>query len=144
MLAITWRLLLWLIPIGVNIYADRKGRKPHYLVVNILRAMAAIVHGGLFVNNYEGYWYYWWPVLLFQVTSYWILFELGLNLAWNYYHKHPNEKRPLLYYDNKEKDSGWIDRFFSWAGKTAHTATKILVLLAMIYSIILIFQRGVQ
>lgn len=141
---ILWRLLVWLIVPIVNAYADRKGAKRHYYIIFILRAGAAIVHGALFINDYKGYWYYWWPVLLFQVTSFWIFFELLLNIWWNRYHKDPREKRALLYYDRKEKDSGWIDRFFAWTGPAMHTTAKILALAIMIFSTILIYKRGIQ
>lgn len=138
---ILWRLLVWFIPILVNVYADRKGRKPNYVMMFILRAFVAILHGALFVNDYQNYWYYWWPVLVFETTSFWIFFELGLNLFYNYYTK---EKRSLFYYDKKEGDSGTIDRIFKYLGDGAHTAAKLTALAMMLFSIVLIYQRGIQ
>lgn len=132
---ILWRLLIWFIVPLANAYADRKGRKPNYAMVFIIRAFCAILHGALFINDYVNYWFYWWPVLVFEVTSFWIIFELSLNIY---------QRRPLLYYDNKEGDSGWIDRAFKFLGHGAHTFAKLLALIAMIFSILLIFKRGIQ
>jgi len=130
---ITIKLLLWFIVILANTTADASGRKPFYLVMFILRAMAAIVHGSLFVDTDYHWMRYWIPVLTFEVTSFWIFFELILNIA---------QKRKLLYYDQKEGDSGWIDRFFKWAGPTWHLVAKIMVFVIMVLSIILVYYNG--
>jgi len=45
---LTLKLLLWLIPIALNVWIDRNGRKPNYLLMFILRGFAAILHGILF------------------------------------------------------------------------------------------------
>lgn len=121
-------LSLWLIPIAVNIYADRNGAKRNYLQVNIIRGAAAILHAILFnpQNTIE-----WIPILIFQVTSFWILFEIGLNLV---------RGNPLLYYDSKEGDSGIIDRFFKWAGPTAHFVAKLAALILCVLSGIVIYH----
>lgn len=126
------KLGIWLIVPLFNAWMDRKGAKRNYLVVNILRGMAAILHGSLFIHTYEGYWYYWWPVLMYQFTSFWIVFELVLN---RYLGRGP------LYYDQKEGDSGIIDRFFKWAGTGWHTVAKVVAMLLMIYSIALTYFR---
>lgn len=134
----TLKLLVWLLPISVNIYADRNGAKRNYLIVNILRGMCMILHGAMFIDSYEGYWYYWWPVIVFELTSYWILFDIGVN----YFQKRkefPNSW--ILYYDKKEGDSGWVDRIFKWLGPVAHATAKMIALAAMIFSIILIYKR---
>ncbi len=125
------KLILWLLAIGANIIADKDGRKPNYILMFILRAIAAILHGALFITESNSYWWQWWPVLLYQVTSFWLFFELGLNLI---------QHRPPLYYDHKEGDSGWIDRFFKWAGYSAHLAAKIICFLFLIFSIWKIYQ----
>jgi hypothetical protein len=119
-------LLLWLVPIAINIYADKDGDKPNYLQVFILRGFCAILHGALF--NPQG-WVDYEPILIFQVTSYWLLFEIGLNAV---------RGRALLYYDTVEKDSGWIDRFFALAGREWHLAAKISAFILMVWSIIVI------
>ena len=126
---ITVFLLVWLLPIGANVWADRTGRKPNYLMMFILRGMAAILHGVMFQPENWGEYF---PVFVFQVTSFWLFFEAALNIV---------RKKPLLYYDMKEGDSGWIDRFFKWTGKPAHTVAKIAALILMILSIIVIYHR---
>jgi hypothetical protein len=137
----TLKLLLWLIPIGANVWADRTGRKPNYLLMFILRGMAWILHMALWVpGDWAGtdfeHWVWLklilWPTI-FDLTSFWILFELGLNA---FRHKGP------LYYDHKEGDSGWIDRLFKWAGPKWHTAAKLLALAAMILAITRIYQTA--
>lgn len=126
----TLLLLLWLLPIAGNIYLDRNGRKPNYLQMFILRGMAAILHGVLFnPQNWNDYF----PVFIFQVTSFWLFFEAGLNIVRN---------KPLLYYDHFEGDSGWIDRLFKWAGPTAHAIAKIAILILCILSIVVIYNRS--
>lgn len=125
----TFLLLLWLIPIAVNVYLDRNGRKPNYLKVNIARGMAAIVHGALFnPSNFYDYL----PVFIFQITTYWLFFELALNII---------RGKELMYYDRFEKDSGYIDRFFAWAGRELHVICKFASLVFMILSIILIYMN---
>ena len=127
---ITIFLLLWLLPIAGNVYIDRTGRKPNYLIMFILRGMAAILHGILF-NPHNLYDYL--PIFIFQITSFWIFFELGLNLV---------RGKHWLYYDKIEKDSGVIDRFFAWAGVKAHGIAKILCFVVMVLSIVVIYSRN--
>lgn len=127
---ITFFLLLWLIPIAGNVYLDRKGRKPIYLVMFVMRGMAAILHGVLFrPENFSEYL----PILIFQVTSFWLIFEAALNLV---------RGKELLYYDTTEHDSGYIDEFFTWAGKPAHTIAKVCTLFLCILSIVVIYMRS--
>jgi hypothetical protein len=125
---ITFKLFLWSIPIIANILWDRYGRKPHYLVMFLLRGVGAILHAKLFnpteVNE-------WIVILIFQVTSYWLFFEAGLNFV---------QHRALLYYDTVERDSGWIDKFFAWTGYKAHAFAKGFAFGAMVFSIIKIYM----
>jgi len=101
--------------------------------------MALILHSALFIPGYwvgtdfaNGQWLrMWWPIVVFDLTSYWIFFELALNIV---------RGNPILYYDHKEGDSGWIDEFFKWAGPTFHTVCKILAFIVMILSGILIYM----
>jgi len=127
---ITLFLLLWLIPIAVNVYIDRNGHKPNYIIVFIVRGMVAILHAALFNphNVYD-----WLPILIFQVTSFWIFFELALNFVRN---------NPLMYYDNSEGDSGFIDRFFKVVGMEAHFIAKVLCFVVMVFSIIVLYIRN--
>lgn len=129
------KLLIWMIPIGLNIWADAKGRKPNYLAMFFLRGFAFIVYGVLWPLPTYGWILKWLPVAIFQLTSYWLLFELGLNIIYNI---HEKEKRSLLYFDQKEGDSGWIDRFFKRHPKL-HTFAKVVSLILMVGAIIIIY-----
>jgi len=135
------KLLTWLLIPSANAYLDRNGAKRNYLQVFIVRAIVAIVHGAWMLPTD---FYYsdanalqlllvWAPYLIFQITSYWIFFELQLNIY---------RKRALLYYDTKEKDSGWIDEFFAWAGREVHFVAKVMALVVMALSIISIYERS--
>jgi hypothetical protein len=133
---IALKLLSWLLVIGGNVYLDRKGRKPHYLIMFLARGFCAIVHGSLLFtpNNWKDYA----PVFVFQITSFWLFFELALNIV---------RKNPLLYYDKKENDSGWIDGFFYWLYRKLesdflHTYAKALAFVLMVISIIVIYYRA--
>jgi hypothetical protein len=75
----------------------------------------------------------YWPLFLFQVTSFWLIFEIALNIV---------RGREVFYYDRKEKDSGWIDRFFAWAGPVWHFIAKLITFALMVWSIILIYKRN--
>lgn len=134
------KLLAWLIAPAFNAWVDRKGKKPFYLVVNIFRGVACIVHGSLFIPGWawQEWFRFYWPVLIFQITSFWLVFELVLNLWWNKYH--PRDPRPLFYYDQKEGDSGPTDRFFRWTGPVGHRVAKALAFILMIISIFLIYD----
>lgn len=131
---VTIKLLLWLIPISVNIWIDRKGRKPDYLVVGILRGIISILYLGGVWSVQGGYHLIedvvnLTPLIMFMVTSWWLFFEVGLNLV---------RGKNLLYFDTVEKDSGWIDRFFAKYQKL-HTPTKLFALLIMLISIYTIY-----
>ena len=134
---VTIKLLLWLIPISVNIWIDRKGRKPDYLVVGILRGIISILYLGGVWNVQGGYHLIedvvnLTPLVMFMVTSWWLFFEVGLNLV---------RGKNLLYFDTVEKDSGWIDRFFAKYQKL-HTPTKLFALLIMALSIYTIYATN--
>ena len=138
---LTFKLLLWLIPIALNVWADWKGRKPNYTLMFILRGGAAILHGILIIPTDVPQWtmsgwellMLWLPYFTFQITSFWIFFELALNIL--------QKRDNLLYYDIKEKDSGYIDRFFAWAGPTWHAVAKGVAFIVMVLSIAVIFAN---
>lgn len=141
-------LLLWhLVILGFNIW-DRKvtknGGKPSYLQYFLIRGFAAIVHGGLmlivFEDAYTNYgslsgWQLlalWFPYLTFQVTTFWIQYELVRN-HWS--------GEAFLYYDTVEKDSGIVDRFFAWTGPTYHALAKLIAFVICILCVIVIYTR---
>jgi hypothetical protein len=133
---IAFKLLIWFVPIGLNIWADANGRKPNYVMMFFLRAFAFIAYGILWTLPTYDWFLKWWPVALYQLTSYWLLFELGLNIAYNIREK---ESRSLLYFDQKEKDSGWIDKFFA-RFPHLHTPAKIGSAIVMVVAIIFIYK----
>ncbi len=127
---ITLYLLIWFLVPEANAYIDRKGRKPIYIQTFIFRGIAAFFHWCIFIRTPDQ-----WPLLVwlivFQLTAFWIWFEIRLNLY---------RGKPILYYDTTENDSGWIDRFFAKLGLKWHLAAKVTALVTMIISIVRIYQ----
>jgi hypothetical protein len=155
---IAFFLSLWSIVPSVNAWMDRKGAKRNYLLVGLVRGMAAVLHGALFFPSgfyFHGrpVWELSWgellaiyvPIFLFQGTSFWILFELLLNILRKKLSLNIYSEQSILYYDHKEKDSGWIDGFFKWlgpkAGPIAHAVAKVAALILCILSIITIYYQ---
>lgn len=135
---VTVKLLIWLVPIAANVWADAKGRKPNYIVMFILRAVAVGLYLGLWIDHvlYDlKDWLPVVPVFLYCVTSFWLFFELALNIIYNI---RENEDRSLLYFDIKEGDSGWIDRFFAKRPQL-HSIAKLITLIVMVVSIVLTY-----
>jgi hypothetical protein len=89
-------LLYILIEIGIHYYIiEIKKSRPFYLHFFLQRGIMAILHGVLLdVDSWEEYM----PIFLFQISSFWIFFDLGLNLM--------RDKK--WWY--KGKNSGWLDR----------------------------------
>jgi len=73
---------LWLLFILLDVYRnwymiEKKKTKPIYLQSFTIRGMAAILHGILMdVENIDE----WTPLLFFQLSSFWVIFDLSLNL----------------------------------------------------------------
>lgn len=135
---IAFKLLLWLLPIAFNVWTDRNGRKPDYLIVFILRGFVIILYlGGVWdmqggyslIEDFKENWSLW----LFCLTSYWLFFEIGLNVVRGRI-KQLGFWSGLLYYDTVEKDSGWIDGFFAKYPKL-HAPVKVLTFLLMLMAI---------
>lgn len=142
---ITALLLTWLLFILGHNYVDyritRNGGKPNYLIYFLARAMASIIWASFLVQPvpYGPFWQEswrllveWLPYLLFTTTSFWIVYEIVRNI-WT--------KKPLLYFDYKERDSGWIDRLFSSLGIGYHLTAKLLALAVCVLSVIVIYHR---
>lgn len=91
--------MIWIIFIGLEIarnywLIEKKKTRPIYLQSFVIRGMAAIFHGIIVgVATWQDYL----PVFIFQITSFWLLFDIGLNLA---------RKKPLIY---KGETSGYLD-----------------------------------
>src|SRR5690349_15677910 len=146
---ITALILIWLLIVipGFNYYDYKttyKGGKPNYFLYFIIRGMLAVVHGIFMlvakqdkITDYTtlSAWeltVVWAPYLLFQVTSFWLIYEFIRN-AWSH--------RSLFYYDHKEFDSGVLDRFAAWVGPDLHIVMKALALVICILSGVVIYQR---
>lgn len=148
-MTILFLLILWCpLAIGAFNYWDYKvtkdGGKPSYLIYFLVRAGAAILHGSLMLivleDDHTNYgdlsaWQLlalWAPYLSFQVTTFWIQYEITRNIWTN---------QAWLYYDQYEKDSGIIDRFFAWTGPTFHAMAKLFALAVAVLCVILIYSR---
>jgi len=131
-------ILSWLLVPLANAWWDRKGRKPNYVAMFFLRGIAMILHMGLVFNPAYGEWMYCGVLVLYYVTSYWIVFELALNI-WQGKVKQFGSAG-LLYYDDSEGDSGWLDKFFAYTGAEFHFYSKLFALALCIMSIFSIYH----
>lgn len=138
------KILTWLLIPVANAFFDRKGEKRNYLVVNTVRGIIALVDGVWFLSNKDLTFNYstasagqllmlWAPVLSFQLLSYWLVFEIVLNAL---------RHNPILYYDHKEGDSGYVDRFFKWAGFEIHFIAKFASLILLVIAITKLYTNG--
>ena len=129
---ITLHLILWLVFIAAETYRNYylievKKTRPMYLQSFVLRGMAAILHGILFnPHNMADYF----PVFIFQVSSFWLLFDLSLNYL---------RGKPMLYMGEQ---SGWIDRAFTWIGSDGFLFfCKLLTLVVSVFSAIVVINK---
>lgn len=108
-----------------DFYRIGKDEKPVYLQSFIIRGMVALLHALLFnpKDTID-----WMPVLVFQVTSFWLIFPLFLNGL---------RRKPALYVG---AESGWIDGYF-----LNHPVNQIIanvaVLVLMILSMTVIYHK---
>ena len=91
-------MIYWLLYIAAEIIIQNElikiGWKPNYYQLFILRGLASVVNGAIIdVESFSEYF----MLLAFQVTSFWILLDLGLNYL----------RGKVWYY--KGKESGWLD-----------------------------------
>lgn len=109
----------WIIFIAFDIalnywLIEKKGIKPNYLISLFYRISAGILHGGAVMNVTPETWL---PLLGFQVASFYLLFDLTLNLlrgkSWDY----------------QGKDSGY---FFDKLPKWAYYLLKLVCLIYLI------------
>lgn len=102
--------------ISRNYWIIKKKASPIYIQSFIIRAIAAILHGVLW--NVQS-WLEFWPLVIFQVSSFYLSFDLVLNLL--------RKKHPLYQGD----DSGWLDEL----GLTFYLFLKVLCLGLLILSL---------
>lgn len=127
----TFYFILWFLIIELEVWRNYyiievKKQAPSYLLSFILRSMAAIVYGILFnPQNFNDYS----PILIFQVTSFWIVFDLSLNIL----------RDKEIFYTGHE--SGWLDKL----GKIPllYLFLKLSAFALMIFSIITIYKRPI-
>jgi len=145
---IPFLLSLWIVIILIFNYADWKitknGGKPDYLLYFLFRGGAAIIHGTLCLIAFEDRYYtygnlsswqlllIWLPYLIYQVTSFWIVYELVRNF-WS--------QQPLLYFDTVEHDSGVVDKIFAKLGHSFHAYAKVIALVVCVISVLVIAYR---
>jgi hypothetical protein len=78
------QMLGWLALIGVNVLIDyrliKSGKGVNHVFETIIRIAAGILYAGLLFGVRRPDEHAGW-VAMFQATSFWIFFELGLNLS---------------------------------------------------------------
>lgn len=115
-------MILWLIYPIVEAFAQfhyiKKGDKPNYLQLFIIRGFFAIVFGAIIVQpeTYLESAY----MFAFQVTSFWLIFDPLLNKL---------RGNPFTY---KGKDSGWLDKLPDWI----YWSLKVIALIVYVISYI--------
>lgn len=118
-----WLIIIWfafiMLEVARNFWMIQKGDKPNYLQSFILRGMAAIGHGILYnpADPRE-----WLPLLIFQVASFYLIFDFVLNLLRG---KH---------FDYQGKTSGWLDKL----PKQFYYALKLVCLIALVCTSIIL------
>lgn len=120
-MSITLKLLIWIAVIAAFVVADivqiKRGKRPFYLLENIAKGALFILYG-----------VYIWDtqndlrtlnLLLWCVTSWWILFDLSMGIA---LHRDP-------FYIGK--NSGWIDRL-GYRYRWEYWGVKLIALYVLI------------
>lgn len=107
---------------------EKRKEKPVYGKQFVLRGIGALAHASLIfdVHNFLD----WLPVLLFQVTSFFVIFSPALNI-W----------RKKLYWYLGE-DSGWIDRFYQ-DKPTEYKALYFICVALFVLSAIVLLNRPI-
>jgi len=116
-----------------------KGGKPNYKRYNLTKTAFAIGCACFMMDftNWSTILFSGIVVAIFELTSFWIIYELIRNL-WS---RRPLTWRELLYFDQVEHDSGGIDLFFSKHSWNFHAYCKLAALVLCVLSIIVIYQR---
>lgn len=127
---ITLKLLCWLAYVAVDVWTnfviiERNRSRPNYLLLNIIRGMAFIVWGAFIVDFQYDIFYL--NYFLFAITSFWIGFDLVLNIV--------RKKHPLYIGSN----SGWIDQFGA-KNRGVYYLAKVFALVVLVSSIINIYN----
>jgi hypothetical protein len=119
--------VLVLITDKIHYYWITRNVKPVYRQWFIIRGMMALIHAVLTdelvirwsMQTMKDYW----PMFLFQISSYYLIFDPVLNwmrgLSWRY----------------QGEESGWMDKLPTWAYLTA----KVLCVVVLVYSLTILF-----
>jgi hypothetical protein len=127
---ITLKILVWFAFIVGHAWHDYKqindeNERPNYLLSFTVRGFIAILHAILFdPHNF----FDWLPVLIFQVTSFYLFFPILLNSF---------RKKEIFYVG---QNSGWLDSYF-YKHREAQLIFIAGVLSVFILSVIVIYQR---
>lgn len=127
---ITIKLLIWFAFIVGHAWHDYKqirdeNERPNYLLSFTIRGFVAILHAILFdPHNFLD----WLPVLIFQVTSFYLFFPALLNIL---------RKKELFYVGHH---SGYLDSYF-YKHRISHLIFIAMVLVLFVLSVIVIYQR---
>lgn len=124
------KLLLWIffiiVMMGYNYWViERRNKKPDYKKQFVIKGIAAIIHAVYLTPEWTwsvDLWREWAPILFFQITSYWVIFNPSLNFF-----------RNNGFWD-LGKYSGWIDPFFI-KRPGLHRVCYIAAVVGMIYCI---------
>lgn len=123
-------LLIWVVYIAADVWCnfyiiEQINSRPDYLKLNIIRGVAFVLYGrfvwDLWLDLHSLY------IFIFCTTSFWIGFDLALNIARN---KHP------LYIG---QNSGWIDQY-GFKYPVIYYLGKLVALFVLTYSIAKIYQ----
>lgn len=108
-----WVIYILLIEVPRNYYIiEVQKTRPDYLQSFIIRGMVAIIHGAVWLDSngvhdvsslsVKELLLLWWPILSFQLASFFVLFPVLLNIfrnkKWNY----------------RGKNSGFFSRLPNW------------------------------
>ena len=121
----------------VDYFVTHDGGKPNYTKYNATKAIVGLACAFLWMMDFSSvsrFFLSGFVAALFEVTSFWVLYELIRNL-WS---RDIKSWKDLLYFDQEERDSGFVDRFFAYHGWTVHAWAKLAALILAIFSGILI------
>lgn len=124
--------ITWLTIIAAKVFIDwsiieRDKKKIRHGFEIVIVAIVAVIHQALSgVNNIEEWELAGW-ILLFQTMSYFLLFDLSLNLM--------RGKEPFYFGKNAASD-----RLFQKLGNGTYFMTKVFALILMITAIVQIYK----
>ena len=129
-------MIYWLIFIALEIarhyrIIEVKKERPSYISSFFFRAFFAIVCLALTYDTFDPFvnFFEFTPYMIFQLTSFWILFDLGLNLV---------RRKPILY---NGENSGWLDDVDEVFSIQAYYLLKLVAIITMFYTISVLLKN---